>query len=64
MLAFAAAVVHRAAGADRLDRLYIPSVIAGHTRHAGAARILAADARTIAARADSVAAEFLDQLRG
>jgi hypothetical protein len=63
-LAFAAAFLHRAAEADRLDRLYVPSLIAGTTRHTRAARILAADARMIAARADSVAAEFLDQLWG
>lgn len=62
--AFAVAFLRRAAEADRLDRIYIPSVIAGHTRHTRAARILAADARQIAAHADAVAAEFLDQLQG
>lgn len=61
--AFAAAFLHRAAGADRLDRLFADRVITGHTRHAHAARILAADAREIAAHADSVAAQFIDGLQ-
>jgi hypothetical protein len=60
--AFAEAAVHRFTGAERLDRVYMPTVIVGHTRHARAARILAADAREIAVRADAVAADFVDQL--
>lgn len=61
--AFAEAAVHRFMSADRIDRLYVPAVIVGHTRHARAARIHAADAREIAAHADAIAAQFVDSLQ-
>lgn len=63
VFAFAAAFLHRAAAADRLDRIFVPGVIAGTTRHNRTARILTADAHTIAARADAVSAQFVDELK-
>lgn len=63
VFAFAAAFLHRMAGADRLDRIFVPGVIAATTRHSRAARIVTAEAHTIAAQADAVAAQFVDSLQ-
>lgn len=64
VFAFAASFLHRAAGADRLGRIFVPGVIAGTTRHSRAARIVTAEAHAIATQADAVAAQFVEQLRG